>query len=103
LSNRRTKSRRVALRKPSQAQEGLDVAIVGLSGRYPKARDLKEYWTNLTQGVDCISEIPTERWDSQRYFDADRSKPGKRYSKWGGFIEGVDEFDPLFFGISPRE
>ncbi len=37
------------------------------------------------------------------YFDEDKNKFGKMYTKWGGFIDGVDEFDPLFFNISPRD
>src|SRR5207247_1879869 len=41
--------------------------------------------------------------DHRLYFDADKNKPGITYSKWGGFLEGVDEFDPLFFNISPRD
>src|SRR5499427_273981 len=81
----------------------LDIAIIGLAGRYPEARDLAEFWTNVRDGKDCIREIPKARWDHDVYFDEDRGKPGKTYSKWGGFIDGVDEFDPLFFGISPRE
>jgi polyketide synthase PksN len=81
----------------------LDIAIVGLSGRYPKARNLEEYWENLVGGVDCVSEIPPQRWDHGLYFDARKGEAGKSYSKWGGFIEGVDEFDALFFNISPRE
>ncbi|MET0335643.1 MAG: SDR family NAD(P)-dependent oxidoreductase, partial [Rhizobacter sp.] len=81
----------------------LDIAIVGLSGRYPQARDLAAYWHNLTQGVDCISEVPAERWDHGLYFDPERGKPGKSHGKWGGFIDGVDRFDPLFFSISPRD
>ncbi len=80
-----------------------DIAIIGLAGRYPGARNLREFWLNLSEGKDCITEIPAERWDHSRYFDEDRNKPGKTYSKWGGFLEGVDEFDPLFFNISPRE
>ncbi|HVI54017.1 MAG TPA: SDR family NAD(P)-dependent oxidoreductase, partial [Luteibacter sp.] len=63
----------------------------------------EEFWANLSQGKDSITEIPSERWDHTLYFDEDRSKAGKTYGKWGGFIDGVDLFDPLFFNISPRE
>ena len=79
------------------------IAIIGLSGRYPQANDLESFWANLSGGRDSITEIPLERWDWRRYYDADRSKAGTTYSKWGGFIDGVDLFDPLFFNISPRE
>jgi polyketide synthase PksN len=81
----------------------LDIAIVGLSGRYPQAKDLNAFWEVLKEGRNCIIEIPRDRWDQELYFDAERNKLGKSYSKWGGFLEGVDEFDPLFFGISARE
>ncbi|MBY9077991.1 beta-ketoacyl synthase N-terminal-like domain-containing protein, partial [Paenibacillus sp. CGMCC 1.18879] len=80
-----------------------DIAIIGVSGRYPGARNLQEFWSNLREGRDSIIEIPKERWDSGLYFDEDKTKFGKAYSKWGGFLEGVDQFDPLFFNISPRE
>lgn len=80
-----------------------DIAIIGLSGRFPQARNLTELWANLKSGKDCITEIPSSRWDFRQHFDSEKGKPGKSYSKWGGFIDGVDEFDPLFFNISPRE
>src|SRR5262249_34676889 len=79
------------------------IAIIGMAGRYPGARDLQEFWDNLRTGRDCITEIPAERWDHRPYFDPDKNKAGTTYSKWGGFIDGIDEFDPLFFNISPRE
>ncbi|EZH71968.1 hypothetical protein ATO12_04945 [Aquimarina atlantica] len=79
------------------------IAIVGLSGRYPNSVDIAAYWDNLKEGRDCITEVPKERWDWRAYYSEDRSKSGYHYSKWGGFIEGVDEFDPRFFNISPRE
>ena len=94
------KSRFLAGTRPAVDRE---VAIVGLSGRYPMARDLDEFWENLKAGRDCISEIPAERWDHALYFDADRNKAGKTYAKWGGFLADVDKFDPLFFNISPKE
>lgn len=87
--------------KPAEA--GQDIAIVGLSGRYPQADDLEAFWENLVNGIDCITEVPRDRWDHHRYFDADRSEPGKTYCKWGGFLNGVDRFDPLFFNIAPRD
>ena len=57
----------------------------------------------MKEGRDSITEIPADRWDHSLYFDEDKEKAGKAYSKWGGFIEDVDKFDPLFFNISPRE
>jgi acyl transferase domain-containing protein/enoyl-CoA hydratase/carnithine racemase/NAD(P)-dependent dehydrogenase (short-subunit alcohol dehydrogenase family)/acyl carrier protein/2-polyprenyl-3-methyl-5-hydroxy-6-metoxy-1,4-benzoquinol methylase len=79
------------------------IAIVGLSGRYPQADDVDAFWQNLSHGLDCITEVPASRWDWREYFSEDRTQPGHHFSKWGGFISGVDEFDPLFFNISPRE
>ena len=79
------------------------IAIVGMSGRYPEAEDIQSYWHNLRDGKDCIIEVPGERWDWRDYYTEDRNRNGHHYSKWGGFISGVDEFDPRFFNISPRE
>ena len=102
---RRRRRRGLGVPAPASAltRGPLDIAIVGLSGRYPKAKTVAEYWANLIQGVDCITEIPLERWDWRDYFDSHKGREGKSYSKWGGFLEGVDRFDPLFFNISPRE
>ena len=86
--------------QPSQIQ---DIAIIGMAGRYPQAKDINTFWQNLCEGKDCITEIPKERWDHSYYFDEDKDKLGKTYCKWGGFIDDVDKFDPLFFNISPRE
>nr|WP_305119323.1 SDR family NAD(P)-dependent oxidoreductase [Tahibacter harae] len=79
------------------------IVVIGMSGRFPQADDLAAFWDNLVQGRDCIEEIPPSRWD-WRAFDGDPTREAnKTNSRWGGFISGVDEFDPLFFGISPRE
>jgi acyl transferase domain-containing protein/acyl carrier protein len=85
------------------AADARQIAIIGISGRFPQARNVEELWENLKGGKDCISEIPGERWDLNAYFDPQKGKPGKSYSKWGGFLDGIDQFDPLFFNISPRE
>ncbi|MCP4696151.1 MAG: SDR family NAD(P)-dependent oxidoreductase [Gammaproteobacteria bacterium] len=89
--------------KNKQEAHSEDVAVIGLSGRYPQASNLEEFWQKLKQGQDCITEVPAERWDYQEYYDADKQKAGKTYSKWGGFMADVDKFDSLFFNISPRE
>ncbi|MFZ2754256.1 MAG: type I polyketide synthase, partial [Lysobacteraceae bacterium] len=92
-------SRRIAA--STDARE--TIAIVGLSGRYPGAEDLDAFWRNLESGRDCITEIPASRWDYREYYHPDRNHRGTVYSKWGGFIDGVDEFDADFFNISARE
>jgi polyketide synthase PksL len=88
---------------PAATQDADPIAIIGLSGRYPEAVDIEAFWHNLREGKDCVTEVPKERWDWREYFSEDRSQSGRHYSKWGGFIDGVDEFDPLFFNISPVE
>jgi polyketide synthase PksL len=91
-------------RAPEPSDAGsFEIAIIGLAGRYPNARDLDEFWDVLREGRNCISEIPPGRWDHGQYYSADDEERGKTYAKWGGFIDGVDEFDPGFFNISPRE
>lgn len=79
------------------------IAIVGMSGVFPMARDVDEFWKNLEEGRDCITEIPEDRWDWKTYYGDPEQEANKTNIKWGGFIDGIYEFDPLFFGISPRE
>ena len=81
----------------------LDIAIIGLSGRYPGAENVDSLWKNLSEGKDCITEIPRSRWDFRDDFSPDRAAKGRVYGKWGGFIENPDHFDARFFNISARE
>ncbi|NNB91405.1 SDR family NAD(P)-dependent oxidoreductase, partial [Corallococcus exiguus] len=93
--------RQPAVPAPGNGDATGDIAIIGMSGRYPQAEDLEQYWHNLETGRDCIEEIPTERWDYRPLFDATRREPGSLYAKWGGFLKRVDRFDATFFQISP--
>ncbi|WP_327692522.1 SDR family NAD(P)-dependent oxidoreductase [Streptomyces sp. NBC_00459] len=79
---------------------GDDIAIIGVAGRYPEADDLDEFWRNLRAGRDSVEEVPADRWDHSRFYDADRSATGRTYGKWGGFVRDADRFDPLFFRMS---
>jgi acyl transferase domain-containing protein/NADPH:quinone reductase-like Zn-dependent oxidoreductase/acyl carrier protein len=80
------------------------LAIVGIGCRLPGGiNDPENFWNELCQGRDKITEVPGDRWDLKAYYDANREKPGKVYTKKGGFLEKISYFDPQFFGISPRE
>lgn len=80
------------------------IAITGIGCRYPGgAHGPAAFWRMLCEGVDAISEIPSDRWNVAAYYDAEPDRPGKTNSRWGGFLPAIDHFDPGFFGISPRE
>lgn len=79
------------------------IAILAVSCRFPGAPDPEAFWKLLSEGVDAIGEVPEDRFDIDEFYDPDPEAPGKIYSRFGGFIDGIDEFDPEFFGISPRE
>jgi acyl transferase domain-containing protein len=82
----------------------MDLAIVGIGCRLPGgASDPQAFWQLLERGVDAISELPADRFDTDAVFDPDPSRPGHIYSRWGGFVSDVDRFDADFFGIAPRE
>jgi malonyl CoA-acyl carrier protein transacylase len=80
------------------------IAIIGMSCRFPGgANDPEAFWQLLHNGVDAIASVPSQRWDVDNYYDPDPDASGKIYTRSGGFLQQVDEFDPQFFGISPRE
>jgi len=80
------------------------IAVIGLGCRFPGGADNPDaFWQLLHNGVDVISEVPPERWDIDAFFDPDTQAPGKMVSRWGGFLEKIDQFDAGFFGIAPRE
>src|SRR5512138_860261 len=75
------------------------IAIIGLSCRFPGAASPEAFWGLLRDGRDAISEVPPTRWDIDAYYDPDPDAPGKMYTRHGGFLDGIDRFEPSFFGI----
>lgn len=81
------------------APEPLRVAVVGMAGMFPGAPDLADFWANILAGKDCVTEVPAQRWDQERYYAPDGD--GERTpSRWGGFLPEIP-FDPLRYGIPP--
>ncbi|SCL23245.1 Acyl transferase domain-containing protein [Micromonospora pallida] len=88
---------------PTPRSAAEPIAVIGLSCRFPGAGDADAFWRLLVGGGDAITEVPRDRWDADALFDADLAEPGTTNSRWGGFVDGVDRFDPHFFGVSPGE
>jgi len=80
------------------------IAIVGIGCRFPGGiRDAQTYWELLREGRDAITEVPQWRWDVNELYDPDPHAVGRVASRWGGFVDAPEFFDPAFFGIAPVE
>lgn len=79
-----------------------DVAVIGMSGSYPDSENLKEFWQLLESAQCAVKEVPKSRWDTDLLYDAAGCE-GKSVSKWGGFLKGLEQFDPAYFGMSEKE
>lgn len=80
------------------------IAIIGMACRFPgHANDLESFWNSLLGEACAVDEITNERWDIERYFDANVDAPDRMYVRHMAMIDGIDRFDAEFFGISRRE
>jgi acyl transferase domain-containing protein len=92
----------------SRPDETQDLAIIGMSCRFPGADNYSQYWNNLLAGVNSVKEIPKERWDLEQFFHRPDSTENldninASTSKWCGSIDDIASFDNRFFNISPKE
>ncbi|HEX2131990.1 MAG TPA: beta-ketoacyl synthase N-terminal-like domain-containing protein [Actinophytocola sp.] len=76
--------------------DGDRIAIVGMSARFPRADDIDEFWRVVEHGRRCVTTPPVRRPDWASHGD-------DAAALWGGFLDGVHEFDPLFFAMSMTE
>ncbi|WP_019603603.1 type I polyketide synthase, partial [Teredinibacter turnerae] len=80
------------------------IAIIGMGCRFPGGVYTPEqFWALLVDGTDAISEVPSQRWNIDEYYDADVDARGKISSRFGGFLDEIQQFDAGFFEVSPRE
>lgn len=81
---------------------GGDIAIVGMSARFPQADGLDEYWQLLAEGRTATGELPLGRWSEYESDPVMSEKMGK-INLSGGYLDDIASFDPEFFGLSPIE
>jgi acyl transferase domain-containing protein/acyl carrier protein len=104
VTRRKRKEARFNIAAPRQALHySQPIAVIGMAGQFPQARDLEEFWRNIAQGRNCIAQVSSDRWDVNTYYEPGKIVAGKTNSQWVGSIADYDRFDPLFFNISPTE
>jgi acyl transferase domain-containing protein/NADPH:quinone reductase-like Zn-dependent oxidoreductase/acyl carrier protein/SAM-dependent methyltransferase len=80
------------------------IAIIGIGCRFPGGINHPDaLWKLLVEGREAVSDVPPDRWNVERFYDAEPGIAGKSIARRGGFVDGIDQLDRQFFGISPRE
>jgi acyl transferase domain-containing protein len=79
---------------------GLEVAVIGISGRFSGGSTIDEFWKNLANGVELTSVFPSSK---QKELESNGSKQTNKTIKAGSILDNVEQFDASFFGFNPRE
>ena len=79
------------------------IAIIGIGCRFPHANGVQAFWQLLRDGVDAIAPMPSDRRQLYPFSSFDDDALEAINGNWGGFLDGVDQFDADFFGFSPSE
>src|SRR5271169_2503601 len=80
---------------------GTSIAVVGMAGRFPGARNLAEFWRNLRDGVEAISTLNEEQLRASGVPPSELENPA--YVRSAAILEDLDRFDAAFFGLSPKD
>lgn len=84
----------------SQGKPNQPIAIVGVGAIFPHANNPVDFWTNIIQGKDLVSDVLPSHWLIQDYYDPNPAAKDKTYCKRGAFLNDI-AFDPIEFGIPP--
>lgn len=92
------------LRENASLKRRGPIAVIGLACRFPGGAGTPDrFWDLLAEGRDAVADIPSARWDLERWWDPDPEAPGRMYVRSGAFLDDVKGFDPVFFSITPKE
>ncbi|MBF1990124.1 polyketide synthase, partial [Fischerella thermalis] len=83
------------------SRNGLEIAIIGMAGRFPGAKNIEEFWQNLRNGVESITTFTNEELIADGIDPDLLNNPN--YVKAGAVLEDIELFDAEFFGFNPRE
>jgi len=79
------------------------LAIIGMSGRFPGAKDNEAFWDLLYQGLDVHKPAPALHWDTKTHVDPTGTRKNTSATPFGCWLDDPAGFDARFFNISPRE
>ena len=79
----------------------LDIAVIGMAGRFPGAKCLEEYWHNLQNGIESITFLGDEDLENSGIEPTVLRDPN--YVRASSIIEDIEWFDAPFFGLNPKE
>lgn len=79
------------------------IAIIGMECRFPGANNTAALWQLLIEQRIATREVPADRWAIDDYYESPLESEDAMSTRWGGFLDQVDQFDPAFFGIPYRE
>lgn len=90
-------------RRQGDREIATNIAIVGMSCRFPGADNVSALWDLLEKGRDTCKKIPKDRFDVDTHYDPLGKKNNASHTPYGCFIDQPGLFDPRFFNMSPRE